>query len=110
MTRFLTETEVSEFTRISLGTLRRWRLENKGPKFHKFGSLVRYAEEDLTSWGGMRSRAAAAIQAAFNRPRRSPILTSESRGRLPEQGTTNAVLRAASKKESQILDFNSNMY
>lgn len=51
MTRFLTETEVSEFTRISLGTLRRWRLENKGPKFHKFGSLVRYAEEDLTSWG-----------------------------------------------------------
>jgi predicted DNA-binding transcriptional regulator AlpA len=100
MTRFLTETEVSEFTRISLGTLRRWRLENKGPKFHKFGSLVRYAEEDLTSWG-MRSGAAAAIQAAFNRPRRSPILTSESRGRLPEQGrTTNAVLRAASKKES----------
>jgi hypothetical protein len=92
MTRFLTETEVSEFTRISLGTLRRWRLENKGPKFHKFGSLVRY---------GMRSGAAAAIQAAFNRPRRSPILTSESRGRLPEQGrTTNAVLRAASKKES----------
>ena len=33
------------------GTFRRWRLENKGPKFHKFGSLVRYAEEDLTSWG-----------------------------------------------------------
>lgn len=49
-TRFLTETDVSERTHISLATLRRWRLENKGPKFHKFGSLVRYAEEDLTSW------------------------------------------------------------
>lgn len=50
ITRFLTETEVSELTHISLGTLRRWRLENKGPKFHKFGSLVRYGEEDLSRW------------------------------------------------------------
>jgi hypothetical protein len=23
---------------------------NRGPKFHKFGSLVRYAEEELTRW------------------------------------------------------------
>ena len=43
-TRFFTETEVSERTHVSLGTLRRWRLENKGPTFHKFGSLVRYGE------------------------------------------------------------------
>jgi predicted DNA-binding transcriptional regulator AlpA len=49
-TRFLTETEVSNQTHISLGTLRRWRLENKGPKFHKFGSLVRYGEDDLANW------------------------------------------------------------
>lgn len=49
-TRFLTETEVSELTHISLGTLRRWRLENKGPRFHKFGSLVRCGEEDLSRW------------------------------------------------------------
>lgn len=49
-TRFFTETEVSERTHVSLGTLRRWRLENKGPTFHKFGFLVRYGEDDLTSW------------------------------------------------------------
>lgn len=48
--RFFTEYEVSERTRISLGTLRRWRLENRGPKFHKFGSLVRYAEDELMAW------------------------------------------------------------
>lgn len=48
--RFFTETEVSERTQISLATLRRWRIQSKGPKFHKFGSLVRYAEEDLTAW------------------------------------------------------------
>src|SRR3954466_14389667 len=46
----LTECEVSERTQISLATLRRWRLENRGPKYHKFGSLVRYGEEELTRW------------------------------------------------------------
>lgn len=49
-TKFLTEFDVAERTQISLGTLRRWRLENKGPKYHKFGSLVRYDEEDLAAW------------------------------------------------------------
>jgi predicted DNA-binding transcriptional regulator AlpA len=49
-TRFLTECEVSERTHISLATLRRWRLENRGPKYHKFGSLVRYGEEELILW------------------------------------------------------------
>lgn len=49
-TRFLTEFDVAERTQISLGTLRRWRLENKGPKYHKFGSLVRYDEGDLAAW------------------------------------------------------------
>jgi len=48
--RFLTEFEVSVRTQISLATLRRWRLESRGPKYHKFGSLVRYGEEELTRW------------------------------------------------------------
>ena len=48
--RFLTETEVSQQTRISLATLRRWRLEHRGPHYYKFGSLVRYAESDLDVW------------------------------------------------------------
>ena len=48
--RFLTECEVSERTHISLATLRRWRLENRGPKYYKFGSLVLYGEEELTLW------------------------------------------------------------
>jgi len=47
---FLTELEVSNRTHISLATLRRWRLVNRGPLFHKFGSLVRYGEEDLEAW------------------------------------------------------------
>ncbi len=53
-TRFFTESEVAERTRISLGTLRRWRLENKGPRYFKFGSLVRYSEDDLAAWESSR--------------------------------------------------------
>jgi len=49
-TQFLTEVEVAQRTHISLATLRRWRLENRGPIFRKFGSLVRYAEEELARW------------------------------------------------------------
>ncbi len=48
--RFLTESEVAGRTQISLATLRRWRLENRGPKYRKFGSLVRYPEEELARW------------------------------------------------------------
>jgi predicted DNA-binding transcriptional regulator AlpA len=48
--RYLTEIQVAERTRISLKTLRRWRLENRGPKYFEFGSLVRYGEEQLIQW------------------------------------------------------------
>ena len=49
-TQFLTEAEVAERTHISLATLRRWRLERRGPTYRKFGSLVRYDEDDLAAW------------------------------------------------------------
>jgi predicted DNA-binding transcriptional regulator AlpA len=48
--QFLTEIELSDRIHVSLATLRRWRLENRGPKFRKLGSLVRYGEYDLTQW------------------------------------------------------------
>jgi predicted DNA-binding transcriptional regulator AlpA len=48
--RFLTEIELSDRIHVSLATLRRWRLENRGPKFRKLGSLVRYGEYDLSQW------------------------------------------------------------
>jgi predicted DNA-binding transcriptional regulator AlpA len=47
---FLTEIEVSRKTKISLATLRRWRLERRGPSYRKFGSLVRYGENELDDW------------------------------------------------------------
>lgn len=47
---FFTEIEVSRKTKISLATLRRWRLEGRGPRYRKFGSLVRYGEDELDDW------------------------------------------------------------
>lgn len=61
-TQFLTESEVAERTRISLGTLRRWRTENKGPRYLKFGSLVRYSEDDLTAWEANLPAGGSSIQ------------------------------------------------
>lgn len=48
--RYLTEIEVAERTKISLKTLRRWPLGRRGTAYRKFGSLVRYGEEELIHW------------------------------------------------------------
>ncbi len=57
-----TEAEVAERLRVSLACLRRWRLERRGPRFVKLGTLVRYPAEELDRWleslpaGGSQSR------------------------------------------------------
>jgi predicted DNA-binding transcriptional regulator AlpA len=48
----LTESEVAGRLRVSLACLRRWRLERRGPRFLKVGSLVRYPAEELKHWIG----------------------------------------------------------
>jgi predicted DNA-binding transcriptional regulator AlpA len=50
MQNLLTEQEVSRQLHVSLATLRRWRLERRGPKFIKVSSLVRYRPEELEEW------------------------------------------------------------
>lgn len=49
-TKYYNEMELSELLGPSVATLRRWRLENRGPKYRKFGSLVRYGNYDLAEW------------------------------------------------------------
>jgi predicted DNA-binding transcriptional regulator AlpA len=46
----LTETDVSKHLRVSVACVRRWRLERRGPRFLKIGSLVRYRPEDVEEW------------------------------------------------------------
>ena len=50
MENLLNENEVSKQIRVSLAALRRWRLEGRGPRFIKVGSLVRYRPEELETW------------------------------------------------------------
>ena len=50
MQNFLTEKEVAKQIRVSLASLRRWRLVQRGPRFLKVGALVRYRPEDLEQW------------------------------------------------------------
>jgi hypothetical protein len=46
----LTEADVAERLQVSLASVRRWRLEKRGPTFVKVGAPVRYRPEDLESW------------------------------------------------------------
>jgi len=46
----MNEKQVSAYLNISLGTLRKWRLFRKGPKYLKIGSAVRYRRADVETW------------------------------------------------------------
>jgi predicted DNA-binding transcriptional regulator AlpA len=48
--QFLTEAEVEAHYGIARRTLQRWRLENRGPRYRKFGRSVRYKIPDLEAW------------------------------------------------------------
>lgn len=50
MLNLMTEEQVSKLLHVSVASLRRWRLERRGPAFIKVGSLVRYKPEDLEQW------------------------------------------------------------
>jgi predicted DNA-binding transcriptional regulator AlpA len=46
----LDEKELARLLRLSIGTLRYWRSEGKGPRYIKVGQLVRYAPSAVHEW------------------------------------------------------------
>jgi predicted DNA-binding transcriptional regulator AlpA len=49
--KLLTERELADWLKISIPTLRRWRMEGIGPEFIKCGpSLVRYQHSTVQQW------------------------------------------------------------
>jgi hypothetical protein len=48
--RYLTETEVAHELKVSVKLMQKWRGEGGGPRFHKFGSTVRYARIELAAF------------------------------------------------------------
>jgi hypothetical protein len=50
MFTLLTEEEVARQLHVSVASLRRWRLQRRGPQFIKVGSLVRYRPDEIEVW------------------------------------------------------------
>ncbi len=50
MLNLMTEERVSKLLHASVASLRRRRLETRGPAFIKVGLLVRYKPEDMELW------------------------------------------------------------
>jgi predicted DNA-binding transcriptional regulator AlpA len=46
----LNEYDVARITRLSVASVRRWRLLRRGPRYLKIGSAVRYKGEDIATW------------------------------------------------------------
>jgi excisionase family DNA binding protein len=52
MYTLLTEQELAKRLNVSLASVRRWRINGRGPLFVKVGALVRYRPEDVDAWLG----------------------------------------------------------
>jgi predicted DNA-binding transcriptional regulator AlpA len=50
LTPLLDERAVSSILNISVPTLRRWRVLNRGPRYLKLSSAVRYRPEDISGF------------------------------------------------------------
>lgn len=48
--RLWTIEDVSEFTRIPVGTLYYWRTKRKGPPGKRLGKYIRYKPTDVLEW------------------------------------------------------------
>jgi predicted DNA-binding transcriptional regulator AlpA len=49
-TEMMNEHEVAAFLKMSVASVRRWRLFRTGPTFKKIGSAVRYRRVDVEAW------------------------------------------------------------
>ena len=46
----MSDTELADDLNMSVRTLRRWRLEGRGPEWKKFGGAVRYSRAAIDRW------------------------------------------------------------
>jgi predicted DNA-binding transcriptional regulator AlpA len=53
--QMLKEYEVSRLLGISMAALRRWRRENRGPRFSHLGRCVRYSARDVERYISMNA-------------------------------------------------------
>lgn len=46
----MNDVEAAEYLGISPGTLRTWRTQKRGPKYHKTGRSIHYSKSDLNTY------------------------------------------------------------
>jgi len=48
--RYIDDRRAAEYLNVSTSTLAKWRMRKFGPRFHRFGVLVRYTIADLDAY------------------------------------------------------------
>jgi len=61
--KLLTSDQVAELLGVQEGTIRLWRMQGKGPRFRKLGTLVRYDEADVVSYINANARTSTSQRA-----------------------------------------------
>jgi excisionase family DNA binding protein len=46
----LSTDQVAEYLGIAVNTLEKWRVQGKGPAYHKLGVFIRYRKSDVDAW------------------------------------------------------------
>lgn len=46
----MTEKEAATYMNIKANTLRQWRVQSRGPVYHKQGRCVRYHKDEVDAW------------------------------------------------------------
>jgi predicted DNA-binding transcriptional regulator AlpA len=59
----LNEYDVARSLGVSVATVRRWRLLNRGPRFLKIGVLVKYRRADVEHWINSRPSGGSVTEA-----------------------------------------------
>lgn len=47
---YIDDRAAAEYLNVSTSTLAKWRMRKFGPRFYRFGSMVRYSIEDLQAY------------------------------------------------------------
>ena len=59
----LSEFDTARILRVTVSTIRRWRLNRQGPRYIKVGASVRYRPEDLKAYLDSRPAGGEGVQA-----------------------------------------------
>lgn len=66
--KLLTSDQVADLLGVQEGTVRLWRMQGKGPRFKKIGTLVRYDEADVLAYINAGTRISTSQRAPVPAP------------------------------------------